>query len=73
MIVDKVKTPQVFVPVRITLESKEEADKMWHILNYHSEFEGYLSLTEGVTKQGLGCFQTDLWEAFSRKHNPVDC
>jgi hypothetical protein len=49
-----------FVPVTIRLETKEELDLMWHILNRGSRIDTYCDLN-GVDEYRFREFKTTVW------------
>ncbi len=69
MKVERVDPEEQFVPVRITLESKEEADFMYFMLNTGIGMSLEKRCKElGYDLNFLGVFNEELWKKFRKQH-----
>lgn len=61
------RQPNAFSPITITLETKEEADFMWHITNACADnsLEDYVSRVD--KDDGIVRFKNKLWHEMDRE------
>lgn len=61
------RQPSPFVPITITLQTKEEADFMWHLTNAAeaNSLEEYLSRYN--VEKGVLTFKNKLWHEMDRE------
>jgi hypothetical protein len=64
-----------FKPITITLETKEEAETLWHFLNNNGDIQDYLKRTRHHQPHTIRDIKEMLWQALDDVFTPEteDC